>query len=79
MREEEIRKIKGRLRRLEGQLKGVESMISAGGDDPMMVIIQLKAVIAASKGCLNEYAQNVVLSTTDEKTRQSLLKILLAK
>ena len=54
-------------------------MISAGGDDPMMVIIQLKAVIAASKGCLNEYAQNVVLSTTDEKTRQSLLKILLAK
>ena len=77
MPEEETRKLKGRLNRLKGQVEGLTKLVE--GDDPVMVIVQMKAVIAAARGCLNEYGQSAVTSAQNEQIRQTLLKLMLTK
>ena len=76
MHEDEIRKIRSRLRRLAGQVKALEAMVGSD-EETIKVVTQMKAAIAASKGCLNEYGQHALVRATDDKERQALLKLLL--
>ena len=76
MEEQEKRQLIARLHRLEGQVRALEAKL-ANDNDAITTVIQMKAVIAAARGCLNEYARSVTGSVENEETRQALLKLLL--
>ena len=66
----EKRKLISRLHRLEGQVKALEKAIEG---DKMVAINQMKAVIAAAKGCLLTYGE-IALQDASIETRQKILK-----
>ncbi|HUD20842.1 MAG TPA: metal-sensing transcriptional repressor [Candidatus Saccharimonadales bacterium] len=71
---EDTRKLKGRLNRLKGQVEGLTKLLE--NDDPVMVIIQMKAVIAAAKGCLNSYAEMVVDEASETDRHKIIRQII---
>lgn len=67
--------LQARLQRIEGQVRGVERMISRG-DDPTDVVTQLSAISAAVARAADQIRNAHIQQILGEKASADLIKLL---
>jgi len=78
------KRIVSRLRRIEGQLRGVQSMVEENRDchEIMQQMAAIRSAMqSASQAMLEEYSENCLINlsdTADQQERKLLLKDLIA-
>jgi DNA-binding FrmR family transcriptional regulator len=75
--DQEYRRLTGRLHRVEGQLRGLEKLLSSG-ESPLLVIAQFDAAIAAARAAQYGYIEAVIDGLPPDE-RQRLIKRLVRK
>jgi DNA-binding FrmR family transcriptional regulator len=65
VRQEAKEQVNNRLKRIEGQIKGIQRMVEEEKAEPKQVLIQLSAVIAS--------LENTKISLVEEYTREKIL------
>lgn len=63
--------LEDRLHRIEGQIRGVEAMIS-GGDDMQKVMVQLQAVISGLESVKLEVVKESIKKSLESQVLSSL-------
>ena len=71
--------IQNRLKRIEGQIRGLQKLLEESPDDCEKVIIQFKAAQSALDNCFSTLLNNNLqqcIKTKDKKTMEKVLKLI---